>query len=209
MCIPTYRIKEFKKIYEVFFDECKLYDLKERKDKLKKIIRLKYSWLTNDEYNHLYNIIKTQEINNYFKTKKSIISNKYKTKILEIYALFDTNKDNEINMKEFSSIMSELNLYSIEEIEKLFICADTNGDKALSINEFVDFLTFNEHILDKLDKIIKYKFNIKRLSDKRTIIFKDFPGSPLKKPWRPSLANMNSFEYINNNSIIKNYPKKH
>ena len=69
--IPKYRINEFKKTYKVFLDKCTLYDLQERKLKFKKIIKLKYSWLKNNEFNLMYNTIKNNEIDILFEKKKT------------------------------------------------------------------------------------------------------------------------------------------
>lgn len=53
--IPKYRLDEIMKIYDVFYDKNKNnYDLKDRKIKFKKILKLYYKWLKDDEYN--YNI---------------------------------------------------------------------------------------------------------------------------------------------------------
>jgi hypothetical protein len=57
--IPKYRIDEMMKIYDVFYDENKNnVDLKDRKIKLKMIMKSYYSWLRDDEYNYIYNLIK-------------------------------------------------------------------------------------------------------------------------------------------------------
>lgn len=199
--VPKYRLQEFKKTYKVFLDKCTLYDLQDRKLELKNIMKLKYPWLNNTEYNLMYNTIKNNEINLLFEKKKSIISNKYKNKIIELFNIFDSNNDNCINFLEFKSIIIELNLYTENEIINLFNKFDLNNDNILSINEFIEFITINENIIPLLDNIINYKFTIKKKNDKRTLIFKDFPGSPLKKSWRPALVNLNSLENIKNNMI--------
>jgi hypothetical protein len=48
--IPKYRIDKILKIYNVFCDKNKNnVNLKDRKIKFKKIIKIYYSWLTDDE----------------------------------------------------------------------------------------------------------------------------------------------------------------
>ena len=78
--------------------------------------------------------------------------------------------------------------------KKMFEDADTNDDGDLSIDEFIDYLTLNNSLLEKLDEILECKFEIKKRLDKRNILFKNFSGSPLKQftSWRPSLGNLRS-----------------
>ena len=53
--IPLYRLKEIKELYSVFYDENKeLLDLNLRKSKFLTIVKLKYKWLTLNEYNKIY-----------------------------------------------------------------------------------------------------------------------------------------------------------
>ena len=57
--IPDYRMKEIMKLYPIFNDKfSNEYNLEYRKTEFKKIIKLKYKWFTNYEYNHIYNLIK-------------------------------------------------------------------------------------------------------------------------------------------------------
>jgi len=186
MNIPYYRILEMNKIYEVFYDEenklsvsSNFIDLNERKKKLKKIIKIKYKWLNDIEYNNFYKSIKQKEIDLYLKLKKKEISSKYKDKIIKLFC------DGDIS--------------NYEEIKQMFEDADRNSDGDLSIDEFIDYLTLNNGLLEKLDEIIECKFEIKRRLDKRNLLFKNFPGSPLKSigSWRPSLANLRSLKSIN------------
>ena len=58
------------------------------------------------------------------------------------------------------------------------------------------FLSKNDTIAEKLKEILDYKFEVNKKLDKRIILFKDFPGSPVKNCWRPSLSNLNSMEII-------------
>jgi hypothetical protein len=90
----------------------------------------------------------------------------------------------------------KLNIYNYSEIKDLFNKADLNGDGILTIDEFMMFLSKNDFIAEKLKEILDYKFEVKKKHDKRTLLFKDFPGSPLKNNWRPSLSNLNSMEFI-------------
>ena len=54
-------------------------------------------------------------------------------------------------------------------------------------------MTKNENILKKIDMVLEKKFKINLRNDKRTLLFNNFPGSPLKENWRPSLSNLNNF----------------
>ena len=201
MNIPYYRILEMNKIYEVFYDEenkllisSNFIDLNERKKKLKNIIKAKYKWLNDNEYNNFYKSIKQKEIDFYLKFIKKGISSKYKDKIIKLFCDGDINNDNYISIDEFKMLMIRFNISNYEEIKQMFEDADTNSDGDLSIDEFIDYLTLNNSLLEKLDEILECKFEIKKRLDKRNILFKNFPGSPLKQftSWRPSLANLRS-----------------
>ena len=52
--IPKYRIIEIKKIYDIFCDEESSKDIITRKLKFKNIIKLRYNWIDNIEYNKIY-----------------------------------------------------------------------------------------------------------------------------------------------------------
>jgi len=201
MNIPYYRILEMNKIYEVFCDEenklifrSNYIDLNERKKKLKNIIKTKYKWLNDNEYNIFYKSIKQKEIDLYLEFKKKKISIKYRDKIIKLFCYGDTNNDNSISINEFKILMIRFNIYDYEKIKQIFKDADTNDDGDLSIDEFIDYLTLNKTLLEKLDKILDCKFEIKKRLDKRNILFKNFPGSPQKniQLWRPCLANLRS-----------------
>ena len=196
--IPLYRLKEIKKLYSVFYDEnINLQDLKIRKSNFFKIVQLKYKWLTLDEYNKIYNEnLKEKELEFFLNFKKVQIEEKFKKDILKLFCFLDTNNDNCIDLNEFELILMKLNIYNYSEIKDLFNKADLNGDGILTIDEFMIFLSKNDSIAEKLKEILDYKFEVKKKHDKRTLLFKDFPGSPLKNNWRPSLSNLNSTEFI-------------
>lgn len=196
--IPLHRIKEIKKLYSVFYDENKqLYDLNLRKSKFFSIVKLKYKWLTFNEYENIYNEnFKDKELEFFLNIKKVQIEGKFKKDILKLFCFLDTNNDNCIDLNEFELILMKLNIYNYSEIKDLFNKADLNGDGILTIDEFMMFLSKNDFIAEKLKEILDYKFEVKKKHDKRTLLFKDFPGSPLKNNWRPSLSNLNSMEFI-------------
>lgn len=196
--IPLYRLKEIKELYSVFYDENKeLLDLNLRKSKFLTIVKLKYKWLTLNEYNKIYTEnFKDKELEFFLNIKKVQIEEKYKKDILKLFCFLDTNNDNCIDLDEFKLILMVLKLYNYSEIEDLFNNADLNNDGVLTIDEFMIFLSKNDTISEKLKEIIDYKFEVKKKHDKRTLLFKDFPGSPLKNNWRPSLSNLNSIEFI-------------
>lgn len=198
---PYYRILEMNKIYEVFCDEenkllikSNYVDINERKRKLKNIIKAKFRWLNDNEFNNFYKTIKNKEIDLYLTFKKKQISSKYREKIIKLFCSTDINNDNLISIDEFKMIMIKLNIADHDEIKKMFLHADINNDGDLSIDEFIDFLTINSSLLEKLDEILEFKLEINTRLDKRNILFKNFPGSPLKNinSWRPSLANLRS-----------------
>jgi len=196
--IPLHRLKEIKKLYSVFYDENKqLYDLNLRKSKFFSIVKLKYKWLTFNEYENIYNEnVKDKELEFFLNIKKVQIEEKFKKDILKLFCFLDTNNDNCIDLNEFELILMKLNIYNYSEIKDLFNKADLNGDGILTIDEFMMFLSKNDFIAEKLKEILDYKFEVKKKHDKRTLLFKDFPGSPLKNNWRPSLSNLNSTEFI-------------
>jgi len=80
----------------------------------------------------------------------------------------------------------------------MFKEADLNGDSKISIDEFIIFLAKNDELTEKLKSILDCKFELKKRNDKRTLLFNNFPGSPLKINWRPSLSNLNRMEFIKN-----------
>ena len=197
MNIPYYRVLEMEKLYIAFCDEennCNYLNLNERKIKIKNIIKAKYIWLTNNEFNNFYKTIKEKEIDLYLQFQKKEISKKYKNKIIKLFCNEDNNNNNLISIDEFKMIMIRFNISDYEQIKQMFEDADTNDDGDLSIDEFIDFLILNNSLLEKLDQILECKHEVKKRLDKRNILFKNFPGSPLKNigSWRPSLANLRS-----------------
>ena len=198
--IPEYRIKEIMKLYpifnEKFFNE---YNLEYRKTEFKKIIKLKYKWFTNSEYNYIYNLIKENEYNHILNFKKIEIEEKYKSDLIKLFIKFDDNDNNSIDIDEFKAILSKINCFTDEKIYEMFKEADLNGDSQISIDEFIIFLAKNDELTEKLKSILDCKFELKKRNDKRTLLFNNFPGSPLKVNWRPSLSSLNPMEFIRNN----------
>jgi len=196
--IPKYRIDEIMKIYNVFYDKNKNnVDLKDRKIKLKTIIKNYYNWLTDDEYNYIYNLIKTREIDLIIADKKLVIEREYKNDIIKLFGKIDSNNSESIDLIEFKNIFSLIELE--KDVETIFKDADTNRDNELTIDEFIIFIAKNNDIFKKLDIVLQNKFELKLKNDKRTILFNNFPGSPLKINWRPSLSNLNNLNDIKKN----------
>ena len=141
--IPLHRLKEIKKLYSVFYDENKqLYDLNLRKSKFFSIVKLKYKWLTFNEYENIYNEnFKDKELEFFLNIKKVQIEEKFKKDILKLFCFLDTNNDNCIDLNEFELILMKLNIYNYSEIKDLFNKADLNGDGILTIDEFMMFLS--------------------------------------------------------------------
>lgn len=198
--IPEYRIKEIMKLYPIFNDKfSNEYNLEYRKAQFKKIIKLKYKWFTNSEYNYIYNLIKENEYNHILNFKKIEIEEKYKRDLIKLFIKFDDNHNNSIDMDEFKAILSKINCFTNEKIYEMFKEADLNGDSQISIDEFIIFLAKNDELTEKLKSILDCKFELKKRNDKRTLLFNNFPGSPLKVNWRPSLSTLNPMEFIRNN----------
>lgn len=198
--IPDYRLKEIMKLYPIFNEQfSNEYNLEYRKVEFKKIIKLKYKWFTNSEYNYIYNLIKENEYNHILNFKKIEIEEKYKSDLIKLFIKFDDNDNNSIDIDEFKAILSKINCFTNEKIYEMFKEADLNGDSQISIDEFIIFLAKNDELTEKLKSILDCKFELKKRNDKRTLLFNNFPGSPLKMNWRPSLSNLNSMEFIRNN----------
>ena len=198
--IPEYRIKEIMKLYPIFNEKfSNEYNLEYRKTEFKKIIKLKYKWFTNSEYNYIYNLIKENEYNHILNFKKIEIEEKYKSDLIKLFIKFDDNDNNSIDIDEFRAILSKINCFTDEKIYEMFKEADLNGDSQISIDEFIIFLAKNDELTEKLKSILDCKFELKKRNDKRTLLFNNFPGSPLKVNWRPSLSSLNPMEFIRNN----------
>lgn len=196
--IPKYRIDEMMKIYDVFYDENKNnVDLKDRKLKLKMIMKSYYSWLRDDEYNYIYNLIKMREIDVIIEDKKLVIERKYKNDIIKLFGRLDSDNSDSIDFIEFKKVFSQIELE--KDVETIFKDADINGDNEITIDEFIIFVAKNNDILKKLENVLQNKFKLKLRNDKRTILFNNFPGSPLKINWRPSLSNLNNLNDIKKN----------
>ena len=190
--IPDYRLNEIYKLHQVFLDEYKFNsDIKLRKKLFKKIIKANYNWTTNDEYDYIYSLIKNEEYNQVLSIKKVNVEKKYKQKLIKLFCEMDINGDNTIDALEFNSFMkNKININT----ELIF------NKNNLTIDEFIIQILKNEMILDNLDNIINQKLEINKNEDKRTIIFKNFPGSPNKGNWRPSLSQLNSLDIIKENA---------
>lgn len=198
--LPQYRITEIKKLYAVFCDKhCNNFDLEYRKKHFIRIVKLKFSWFNIYECKEVYKIIKENELNLLINNKKILIEEKYKKKLIKLFCKIDSNDNNTLDLDEFKFIMLKFNFYTIEQIYEMFKDADLNGDNVISIDEFITFLAKNDNLEEKLTGILECKFEFKKKHDKRTIIFNDFPGSPLKFNWRPSLSNLNSLDEISKN----------
>lgn len=196
--IPKYRIDKMMKIYDVFYDENKKnVDLKDRKRKLKMIIKSYYNWLTDNEYNYIYSLIKMREIDVIIEDKKLVIERKYKNDIIKLFGRLDSDGSDSIDFIEFKKVFSLIELE--KDVETIFKDADINGDNEITIDEFIIFIAKNNNILKKLENVLEKKFKLKLRNDKRTILFNNFPGSPLKINWRPSLSNLNNLNDIKKN----------
>ena len=193
--IPFYRTREIKKLYEVFcIKQKKNNDINIRKKEFYKVLKAKFRWINNEEYQEMYKLIKENELTIIFDAKKREISQKYKKNLIKLFCTIDNDNNNLLDLDEFKMFMLKFNIYDYNNIQKIFNEADLNGDGVLSIDEFIEFLALNNDLLEKMDTIIECKHDYNRSIDKRTLLFKDFPGSPLKliKNWRPSLANLRS-----------------
>lgn len=198
MKMPKHLVDEIMKIYDIFYDENKSnIDLTDRKCKLKKYIKSYYSWLSVEEYNYIYDLIKSKEIDVLIENQKIVIERKYKDDIIKLFGKFDSNNNGSINLLEFKKIFSLMELD--KDIEKIFKDADLNNDNEITIDEFIIFIAKNDDIFKKLENILDIKFRLKLKTDKRTILFNNFPGSPLKTAWRPSLSNLNNLNDIKKN----------
>ena len=200
MNIPKYRIKEILLLYEIFCDEefeiTKNIDLNYRKDKFKNIIKSKYKWVDEKEYKEIYKLIKSKELEIFLNKKKIDVSYQYKDKLVKLFCNYDGNDDLLLDLDEFKLIIIKFNIFNINNIDNLFKEVDLDGNGSIDIEEFITFISKNDTLLEKMDQILDSKFELKKKLDKRTLLFNNFPGSPLKHNWRPSLYNLNSLEFI-------------
>lgn len=200
MNIPKYRIKEILSLYEIFCNEelkiTKSIDLKYRKKKFKNIIKSKYKWVDESEYKQIYALIKIKELDLFLNKKKMEISLKYKDKLMKLFCNYDKNDDLILDVDEFKLILLKFKIYDINEIDNIFQEVDLDNSGNIDIEEFLLFISKNNILLEKLDEILDSKFELKKSLDKRTILFNNFPGSPLKYNWRPSLYNLNTLDFI-------------
>ena len=191
--IPYYREKEIKKLYEIFSYEEKNNDINIRKKKFYKILKAKYNWINNEEYQEMYKIIKENELIIIFDSKKREISQKYKKNLIKLFSIEDNNNNNVLDINEFKMLMLKFHICDYNNIQEMFSEADLNGDGLICIDEFIEFLTIKNELLERLDKIIECKQDYDNSIDRRTLLFTDFPGSPLKNnSWTPSLSNLRS-----------------
>jgi Ca2+-binding EF-hand superfamily protein len=191
--IPKYREKEIKKLYEVFCDKEKSYDLNYRKKEFYKILKAQYKWIKNDEFEEMYKFIKIKEYNLIFDSKKREISQKYKEKIIKIFCNLDSDNNNVLNIDEFNKLFLKVSLKDYNKKDKnYFEIADKNKDNKISIDEFIDFIAKHNEIIENIDNILEEREFFNNLYDKRNILFNDFPGSPLKDKWQPSLLSIKS-----------------
>ena len=198
--LPKYRITEIKKLYDVFCDKHNdNFNLEHRRKEFKKIVKLKFPWLHIYEWKEVYKIIKENELNLVINNKKMLIEEKYKKNLIKLFCKIDYYDNNTLDLDEFKFIMLKFNFYTVEQIYEMFKDADLNGDNVISIDEFITFIAKNYNLEEKLHEILECKFELKKIYDKRTILFNDFPGSPLKFNWRPSLSNLNSLDEISKN----------
>lgn len=200
--IPNYRIEEIKLFYEIFCmnkeNQLSEFNLKERKIKFRQLIKCKYTWILNNEFEEMYSIIKENELEKFINLKKIEIEKKYKEKIIKLFCKLDQNNDLVLNLDEFKIVMYKLNIYNKDEIEKKFKEIDKNNDNLLSIEEFIDFLSKNKNIFDKIEDILNYQSIKYKNFNKNNIIFKDYPNSPdkISKNWTPSLSKLNKSDVI-------------
>ena len=145
MKMPKYLIDEIMKIYDIFYDENKSnIDLTDRKCKLKKYIRSYYSWLSIEEHNYIYDLIKSKEIDVLIENQKIVIERKYKDDIIKLFGKFDSNNNGSIDLLEFKKIFSLMELD--KDIEKIFKDADLNNDNEITVDEFLIFVAKNNDI---------------------------------------------------------------
>jgi Ca2+-binding EF-hand superfamily protein len=195
--IPKYREKDIKKLYEVFYDKEQSYDLNYRKKEFYKVLKAQYNWINKEEFEEMYKIIKINEYNFIFDSKKREISQKYKEKIIKLFCNLDSDNNNVLNIDEFNKLFLKFSLKDDKKKDKkkdknYFEIADKNKDNKISIDEFIDFITKHNEILENINNILEEKEFFYSLDDKRIILFNDFPGSPLKDKWQPSLLSIKS-----------------
>lgn len=203
MNIPEHMKKHIKKLYYASSDEF-TGDRKQRFQKFKEIFKIYYPWANKNDLRQMTNIIlpyeTTYEQNIWIKNTHI----NYKKNIINLFGIIDKDNNTYIDLEEFKNAFKSLDNINNEKLEILFHQADTDNNQKLDIIEFINFISKHNdlrthlvNILDITNKKIKDNYN-KKLS----IIFKDFPNSPLRVNWRPSLHNLNTPMVIKDNLLL-------
>ena len=193
MTIPEYLKVDIKNLYQAMLKEMAT-DKDKRLKKFTNIIKIYYPWLTNKERSEVLALIIPDE-NEYHREKwKKDTIHFYSEDIITLFGIFDEDNNSNININEFKKVFKSITNCNEEKLEILFKEADRDKNGTLDIIEFVNFLSKHNEFKQHLTKIIeqtkesKKQDNNKRLS----IIFNDFPNSPNRVNWRPSLTNLKS-----------------
>ena len=186
MVVPQYRMKEIKRLYDVF--DFKSDNLTERKQEFKRVLHIHYKWASASELNEFYNFVYEKEVSFEIAKRETEAIEGVKDDIVKLFGSFDKDKNGVIDYYEF--------VHQDEHIQELFAQMDVNRDGQVSIEEFVDFIRNHAHIIETM------KVHIKRVKDttlsKRinnlSVLFKKFPFSPTTpgSGWRPALNALHS-----------------
>lgn len=193
MTIAEYLKIDIKKLYLATINENGI----NKEHRLKKFtteIKVYYPWLTNKDLLEIIILVSHDE-NEYHrqKWKKKTIS-LYTKDIVKLFGILDKDNNSGIDIFEFKNAFKSINDISNEKLDALFDEADEDRNGTLDIIEFINFLSKYDEFKQHLTTLIMHTKEKQKIDNnsRLSIIFKDFPNSPDRINWRPSLTNLKS-----------------
>jgi len=186
-------IVHINKLFDASKDELGT-DSKIRMQKFSKILSIYYPWVKKSEKLEMILSIQDKEIKYTNELWKKKITKLYKQDIITLFGYIDIDNSNSINIDEFILAFISSSEYTDTDLRELFKEADQDNNGILDILEFINLISKNPELRNHLETVITnaIKFQTSKKFKKLSILFKDMPNSPIKKNWRPSLANIKS-----------------
>jgi Ca2+-binding EF-hand superfamily protein len=193
MSIPIHIGTHITKLYEASKNELGT-DTSKRISRFKNILHTYYPWAKKGEVNAMITHICSHETQYQNSCWKDTITKSHKYDIVTLFGLVDNDSNNMIDISEFINLFVSITSYNEQLLKKLFDEADADNNRSLDIMEFIDLIAKYPILRENLEnaissqKIIKKKRTHNRLS----VLFKNFPDSPVRVNWRPSLTDLHS-----------------